>query len=376
MGDNNLSCKDLVIKLEMIKDLYSRVSAAKTKMNNVKHTVVDDYERTVHEPDFKGRWGERVYRAVLKSGTQEDLLTIYKDYFTPEKPTKKMPTKPMEYKKKEKENEKNNHKSVLLKSVIIAIVAFICLVYFFVKKGGNTGEAWLWLILAVALLFFAMASYIKGKVKLKENAENRTEKYEAKLEKYNQKVAAINEQYEKEMEAYNAKVKEYNDNQESFIKDCEELLAVQKSIEEEEADISRKLEQKRAQEKDRIYREEYIPAFEAFEENNDLVSDDYVYAIGEFIALIKNGRADSLKEAINLYEEIQHRERELELQRGLDARRRREEDEQQEVEKCKQRLIEKMDVEAQGRKCAQCVFSGRCKIRGKDALGCASYRPR
>ena len=100
----------------------------------------------------------------------------------------------------------------------------------------------------------------------------------------------------------------------------------------EEAKIEKQLAADRKAAVEKIYQERYIPAEAALSAENDLVSEDYLPVLNVLIDLLRSGRADGLKEAINLYEELVYRERQLQLQREQEEQRRYEEQQRREDE--------------------------------------------
>ena len=105
----------------------------------------------------------------------------------------------------------------------------------------------------------------------------------------------------------------------------------------EEAYILDKLEADRVSAVKKIYEERYTPAVAALNETNDLITDEYLPVLNVIIDLLKSGRADDLKEAINLFEDIVYRERQLALEREKEEQRRLEEEQRRRDEERRHR---------------------------------------
>ena len=117
------------------------------------------------------------------------------------------------------------------------------------------------------------------------------------------------------MKEYQSLLTSYKLSRADFLEDYSAWRDAYLKSEEEERDIRRKLELDRLAEVNRINEEEFVPAVQELAENNNLLATEYLPAIDTIIKFLKSGRADNLKEAINLYEEILYKERQLQLER-------------------------------------------------------------
>lgn len=126
-------------------------------------------------------------------------------------------------------------------------------------------------------------------------------------------------EYESECTSYKLRRQDFLDAYSEWREDYIKHLREEEGIEE-------KLEEDRTREIRKIYDTQYVPAKDKLDACNDLITEEYLPVLDFIIDLIKSKRADDLKEAINLYEEIVYRERQLKLQREKEEQRRREEE--------------------------------------------------
>ena len=177
---------------------------------------------------------------------------------------------------------------------------------------------------AAAFLFFG---YMVKQLK----AEEAKKEAEA-LAAYNRQKEEIMAEYAKKMKVYEGECTEYEVTLKSFLEDYLAWREIFIQSVKEEAQIAEKLEADRKAAVEKIYEERYLPAEAALNECNDLVSEEYLPNLKVIIDLLKSKRADDLKEAINLYEELVYRERQLQLQREQEEQRRREEEQRRQDE--------------------------------------------
>lgn len=119
--------------------------------------------------------------------------------------------------------------------------------------------------------------------------------YHLKLET-NQRYDQIKLEEKKKLAEYNKKIGKIKDKVRKILKKKKEA-----DRQEKIAKIETAYREKIA-EIERDYPDEYI-------------GEKYYYYLDEIIELIKSGRADTVKEAINLFEEMKYKERQLEIQR-------------------------------------------------------------
>lgn len=225
----------------------------------------------------------------------------------------------------------------------------------------------------------------------------------------NTAFAEAKENYEKESKEYN---EEYN----TFLNNFADWRCdVQKYIEEDNQ-ILLKIEKEKADTIEKINNEEYIPACEKLVELNDVLPQDYLPAINQIIELLEYNRADNLKEAINLYEDIvfrqeqeeqrqyeeemrrqdeerryqeeksfreqQERQRQKEEKRRFDAeekfRQTQEYNRQREAKAMLDEERRKNNIAASNRvkRCHACANQNHCRIKNLDsAYNCTGFRP-
>jgi len=119
---------------------------------------------------------------------------------------------------------------------------------------------------------------------------------------------------------------DFNEESRAFVRAYTEWRGIYLESRREEEDIAEKLEEDRQAAVNAINKEEMLPVLQELSDTNDLVSMNYLPVLETLIDLLKDGRADDLKEAINLYEDIVYRERQLELEREKEEQRRWEEE--------------------------------------------------
>lgn len=174
---------------------------------------------------------------------------------------------------------------------------------------------------AIGILMFVIGSNKKRKIKGKQRKRN-----DEALAAYNQRKTALLEDYKIKMQAYEEATEAYKENLQQFLESYPQWRETLLKGVQEEIDITQKLEEDREAGRQKIFEEEYLPAETALNEANNLVTEDYLPVLDIIIDLLISGRADDLKEAINLYEDIAYRERQLELEREKEEQRRWEEE--------------------------------------------------
>lgn len=92
-----------------------------------------------------------------------------------------------------------------------------------------------------------------------------------------------------------------------------------KIVEQKEAEdkkIAKMLQKEKEKIQEEIRQNELVPLQEKLDKtNNNLISEEYFGDLDTIIGLLNSGRADSLKEALNLLEDMKYKERQLELER-------------------------------------------------------------
>ena len=315
-----LSKNALIAKLEEIFGLYTNVVAIQSQIENFKPE--DNYEREIVIPQFPGDFkkvGERELWATEIDHASPDALKIVKEahrrLYGPKEPKKPKiddfcePTGSM--------SDTKNKMGCL--SLCAGFVAFIAL-------GALPGADGLGKTVSWILLTLSAAGFVTAYIKITDAKKKDQEKKQQALAEYeNQKQEEI-EKYNANMVAYKKAKDAYETILQEFLNKYSEWRKVYIASVQEEAHIAEKLEADRIAGRNKIYAELYIPAKNNLDSQNNLVSKEHLPVLNVIIDLLKSGRADSLKEAINLYEEIMYRERQLKLQREAEEQRRYEEE--------------------------------------------------
>ncbi len=321
--NEGLSGTELIRKLETISGLYNRVKRLQYKMD---HFVPEDhYVRTVNIPIFPGNYKDEAERTAWeKSINHEDdqtidaLIAAYKSAYEPKEPQKpKVGTCPTNEKKYTIDNRK--------KLGCFPIVAGVVAVSFLNPKalfaGGFGSLIYHITILMVCAAVIAFFFWRANKAKLADEEATRTA-----VEAYERDKREKEEKYAQDMQSYQEAMNAFDEASQAFVREYTEWRERYLASRREEKAISEKLEEDRQAAVNAINQEEMLPALKELNDTNDLVSINYLPVLDVLINLLKDGRADNLKEAINLYEDIVYRERQLELEREKENQRRRDEE--------------------------------------------------
>lgn len=322
--NENLSRTDLLEKLKTIFGLYQNTQEIQVQMDNFK--PLDNYAREVEVPEFPGIFCTEKERALWRDQIDhfyEDAIEFAKQAHRklyapkePEKPKKKEFNKIEDHELAEKQKNLG-----CLSYVAIGICVFFLLgaIVGVDEKTADTLPTILG-VAAVAAVAFCFLKFMEKVVKTTAEAKN------AKA------LAAHNQQQEEMMAEYNEKLKTYESESATYelmLKEFLENYAAWREVyiasSKEEKRIADQLEADRLEAVREICETKMLPAKAALNEANDLVPEKYLPVLGIIIDLIKSNRADGLKEAINLYEDLVYRERQLQLQREREERRRYEE---------------------------------------------------
>ncbi|MBO5091746.1 MAG: hypothetical protein J6C61_04630 [Clostridia bacterium] len=314
----DLSKNEVLEKLDTISSRYGEVVAIKKKMNSF--VPNDIYARQVEVPDFPEAEGGEANTMTFKSTVDHtdesgaDFMRVYETLY-------KLPPEPKEP-EKQKFVAPQKPIILLILYVVTTIAALAGIINFFnfaleiLTFSLDWGDLFTLVISVFALIIagavFIGSIFVKKAHKEKEKAA-RTEfekKQQDIIDAYNEKL----NQHKREVEAYRQKEQDYIDAYWVWRTVYIEHL-------DEEERVKAQLEIDRQAAVKEIEKTELVPAQEALNEANDLISEEYLPVIDKLISLIKSGRADSLKEAINLHEEILFKERELRLEREKEERR-------------------------------------------------------
>ena len=313
--------KDLITKLEEISKLYQKAVDIHEEMDDFEPE--DNYVRAITVPKFPGNLSEKerdfwqdefdheIDRAV------ELAEKTHRKVYTPEAP-KKPVIKP--FSKSFYENTENAKQKMGCFAVGAGLVGVMSLIGLVSSSGDELGSkvSLGLLIISVVIIILTYSKLAVAKAKDASMLAKSKKEYEQDVREQNSQYAAALKDHEKEIAEYEEKLKIFVENYAAW----REIYL--QSVEEEEQ-IAGKLEEDRVAAVKKIYEEQYVPAMVELRDCNDLVSEDYLPVLHIITDLIRSNRADDLKEAINLYEDIVYRERQLELEREKEEQRRYEE---------------------------------------------------
>lgn len=315
--------EELLKKLEEISILHKKALNIKCKMNDF--TPEDNYERKVEVPKFplelKSEYDEGVCEVLednldhTADDAVEEMSKCYDLSYRPEEPAE---PKIKEFSFSE-ENKYSNKKSKLgcLSYLAVGVTIFFALSLILGTAEGAESTITLIAIIA-AVLFVLFRIMILATAKGAKNAEAKARA------KYNDEKEQIMADYNAKVKDFEAKCEAYEQTKAEFLKKYAAWREIYLESVAEEDEIEAKLEADRQAEVAKIEREEFDPVFNDLVAINDIVTTEYLPALDTLIELIRSGRADDLKEAINLYEDICYRERQLQLEREKEAQRREE----------------------------------------------------
>lgn len=325
---------ELIEKLEEISALYADTVDIRSRMAD--YAPEDRYDRRVVVPQFPGEYKSEDERDAWQEliGHDEDnaveiMDKAYKHIYCP-----KEPAKPNVGKRPENEHvAANTLKSKMGCLPIVAAFVAVCSLISGGLFAGDTGTVIGNLVIlavcAVAVLFF----FNKYKNAQKEDEELT----EVLIKNFDESMKEAEEKYEQDMNVYKTQHSAYLLSKSDFLEAYAAWREIYLDHLNEEAEIEVKLEADRMAGVNSIYEEQFVPAQKKLEACNDLVTEEYLPALSIIIDLIRSGRADDLKEAINLYEDLLYRERQLQLQREQEEQRRYEEEQRRQDEERRHR---------------------------------------
>lgn len=314
---------ELIKKLEAISALRDKAIEIKSKMNNF--TPEDNYERKVIVPLFPGNYKDNNEREEWENAVEhededaiEQMAQVYDMCYQPREPRK-----PEEEKQPRAEtpltDEYKKKKGFL--PLVCGFVAVCALI-----SGGLFSGDTLTMVLNIAIIVPCVVGLLLfyNKInKLKATDEKNTK---LALENWEQRKKGNEQKYEQDIKNYQALMNSFKLSKANFVDKYSKWRASYLESMNEEAEIEEKLEADRADAVAQIEKDEFLPVLQDLDTLNDLVTTDYLPALDTIISLLKNGRADNLKEAINLYEDILYRERQLDFEREKEEQRQYEEE--------------------------------------------------
>jgi uncharacterized membrane protein YeaQ/YmgE (transglycosylase-associated protein family) len=331
----NMSRIDLVAKLKTILDLYQNTQQVQEQMDNFQPE--DHYVRKVKVPQFPGTFRSEEEREAwrdkldhLDDDAIETAEQVHRKFYAPKEPEKPRLKEFQKINDKELQNKQSQFGC--LSQVAAGIAGFFVLG---ALLNLNDEYGALPTILIIAAIAVAAFFFFKSKAKAAKAAED--------IQNANA-LLAHNRQQEEIMAEYNEKMKVYQKETAAYEVALQDFLAAYAlwlkdyiASEQEEERIADQLEEERQAEVRKIYEEKMLPAKAALNKANDLVSEEYLPVLNILIKLIESSRADDLKEAINLYEDLVYRERQLQLQREQEEQRQREEEQRRQDEERRHR---------------------------------------
>ena len=310
----------LIEKLEAISILRDKALSIKDKMNNF--VPEDNYERKIVVPAFpEGLNWEKVINHSKNDAT-EKIANQYDSHYAPKKPEQPK-IKDFEYIESSEYTSKQS-KLGCISYAAAGIGAFFLLSLIIGSAEGAVGT-----IIVITLIAAAVFALLRYKIYTEKNAE--AKKKAVALNEYNIRKDELWKDYNEKGKRYETELVSYEAKKKAFLVKYADWRKIYLESDAEENDISTKLEADRVAAVEKINTEEFQPVLQDLAVLNDIVTVDYLAAVDIFVDLLKSGRADDLKEAINLYEEMLYRERQLQFEKEKEEQRRYEEAKKQEA---------------------------------------------
>lgn len=404
-----LTKEELVKKLEKISMLYDKVLSIKEKMEEFEPE--DNYERKVNVPNFPGEYKsdyDKQVREVFENELDhtadeaiEYMSSCYDKAYHPQKP--KEPPKPQFNDSYAAETKNKQAKYRNLSNIGLGVAIFFILGIIF--SGINTPES---IPAMLVIAGIGAACFVIGKSSLKKEKEAEAKLEASAKQEYSKVLADIDKEYQEVLKGYENEVETYKLRRQAFLDEYASWREIYLKNVAEENEIYQKLEEDQLAAVAKIKADEFTPALDELNGTNDLITAEYLPAIDTIINLLKSGRADDIKEAINVYEEIVYRERQLQLQREQEAQRRQDEerrhkedmahreaaerqrryDEQErerrederrakeDKERAERERKAENDAKAEAsRRCHWCKNYHSCSLRVKPPLNCSAFDP-
>lgn len=377
----NSESQDIITRLKTISHLYKQMLSINNKMQTF--TPKDTYKRKTSLPAFPCKHeneekANKLFEAISHKEeiTTEEISQIYKKVFEPHKPNP-IQTKPITT---STDKHKGDSGVGFVVGAFFGVLTFIISIATFVGGDVLTG--------ILNAIIFGVCAYFVGKfyIKLLKCKKEDKKATIVAIEKNEQKNKEDEEKYKEDMSSYKKDL-------EAFLTEYPNWRLIYLDYLKEEEEISQKLETDRLAKITEIKEQELVPTINELNRINNLISDNYLNVIDKIIDLIVSGRAYNVKEAINLYEDIVYRERQLQLQREQEAQRRKDEErrhnemlnEQRRAEEQRQRAenqrreaeekaVNDAKLEAK-RKCHWCKNWTTCGIKRNPPLNCTGFIP-
>ncbi len=304
---------ELITKLEKISELYSDTVQIAKEIKDF--TPEDNYKRKHAKPKFTALPDEGFEDIIDHDDADaEEIMALgYEKAMAPKRPEKPVIE---EFKSPSRSTTKNMG---CLSWVGIIGAGFIIV-------GGLMDTSVFTMPLSYIFIAIFVGIFLFSKFKEKQAEGIAKKKAAEALENYNQNKADTLAKYDSDLKAYEESYAAFTAEKEKVMKEYKVWRKKYLAYLSEEAAIEEKLQADRALAVNRMFEEKFTPAKAKLDEYNDLISEEYLPSINTIIGLLKSGRADDLKEAINLYEEIVYKEKQLQLEREKEEQRRLEEE--------------------------------------------------
>ncbi|MBQ7768042.1 MAG: hypothetical protein IJ403_04085 [Oscillospiraceae bacterium] len=244
-------------------------------------------------------------------------------------------------------------------------------------SGGLFARDGLTIVLNLILLAACVATFLFVNQKKKAAKAADEEATKAAIAAFQKEQKEQAEKYARDTKAYQDALPSYEQAKATFLQDYTKWREIYLAHLAEEARIEEQLEKDRLAGQKKIYAEEYTPAQDYLESCNNLLTEKYLPAADVLIDLLRSGRADDLKEAINLLEDMLYRERQLELQREQEQQRQREDKALLNEQRRKNNMDARVAEESKQKRCMYCAYQSRCGVKTSDgAYNCTGFRPR
>ena len=295
----SLEKSELLEKLGVISERYKDVCTVKQKMDSF--VPEDIYIRQVEVPDFPDANGDKNAQLILAKDVEHSsaeagtsVQQVYERVFP-------VPTEPIK-----KEFKKKDAPKGLGCAAVIALGVAI-----FFALGGIFGSGSAELLAWARPIIFTIAGVCVGIFGILLVANFVVIGIFNKKED-NRKIE-LEEQYKQAYQNYEYELYEYRQKEQAFFDAYWDWRTIFLEAVEEEERVAAQLEIDRQEAVAEIERTEFAPLKEKLDEVNDLVSDKYLPYIDKIKALINDGRASNVQEAVNIIE------REIEAARALQA---------------------------------------------------------
>lgn len=318
----NLSRIELISKLKEIYRLYQNTVEIEEEMEDF--VPEDNYPRNITLPLFPGNYRSEEERRIWTEDTdhadEDAVKTVAYAYdliYHPKKPDEPVFKECPKSANAETEKTKKNMGCLTIGAAFVGVIALLGLI-----GSSDPLSIAVCIILAIGCAAVLVFSYLK----IQKAKESDAQALAEIQRQHKQECDAIMAQYQNSMAIYENNCNVFENNKQEFLRNYVIWRNIYLQHAEEEAEIEEKLESDRLAAVQKIHEEKYIPAKQELDNYNDLISERYLPVLDIIIELIESNRADDLKEAVNLYEELVYRERQLQLQREQEEQRRYEEE--------------------------------------------------